>query len=186
MQNCNIPENNHSSDDRSLMFMSVINDTSFEKPNNQQMSTQKTPDSARYMNRIRYEIGDNMEIKILSPAKENLLPSKPKCSPPYTLVLDLDETLIHFSDDSLDSATKDSYFNLRPYASYMLERLSSYYEIVIFTAGTQDYADTIINKIPGSEHIKFRLYRKHTIFEDDVYIKGTLHFCIEFFITLIF
>ena len=133
------------------------------------------PSSICKTNRICYEINDNYEIRIHSPARENLLPKMSPDGPEYTLVLDLDETLIHYIDQS--ESTKDSedngfhYFNVRPYATQMLKTLSKYYEIVVFTAGTQDYADMIINNLPGNENIKYRLYRRHTIQENDVYIK---------------
>lgn len=44
----------------------------------------------------------------------------------YTLVVDLDETLIHFNDDG--------YYLIRPGVPVFLQELSKYYEIVIFTA----------------------------------------------------
>jgi hypothetical protein len=51
----------------------------------------------------------------------------------YTLVLDLDETLVHYVEDS-DSA----YIQIRPGAELFLEEMAKYYEIVIFTAAMQD------------------------------------------------
>jgi hypothetical protein len=70
---------------------------------------------------------------IQTPCSNLHLPSK-SCSRPYTLVLDLDETLIHF-----DPATKQ--FKSRPYCLSFLKTLSAYFEIVVFTAATQNYAD---------------------------------------------
>ena len=52
----------------------------------------------------------------------------------YTLVLDLDETLVHYYEE------KNTVL-IRPYASSFLQQMAQYYEIVIFTAGTKDYAD---------------------------------------------
>ena len=51
----------------------------------------------------------------------------------YTLVLDLDETLIHYVD--MNSDEEDSYFLIRPFCKLFLESLEPFYEIVIFTAG---------------------------------------------------
>lgn len=78
-------------------------------------------------------------------------PVLPKVSPPflppadpsgseYCLVLDLDETLIHYVENGLDS-----YFLVRPYCKEFLAEMSKYYEIVIFTAGVQEYADWVID-----------------------------------------
>lgn len=71
----------------------------------------------------------------------------PKVSPPflealdpnsniYTLVLDLDETLIHNVEHG-----SDSFFLVRPGCVQFIEEMAKYYEIVIFTAALQEYAD---------------------------------------------
>lgn len=52
----------------------------------------------------------------------------------FTLVLDLDETLVHYDDQT-------NLVNIRPGAEKFLDQMAKYYEIVIFTAGTQDYAE---------------------------------------------
>lgn len=57
-----------------------------------------------------------------------------------TLVLDLDETLIHF-------VSQEKKFKLRPGCLNFLKEMSTFYEIVIFTAAAQDYADFILNII---------------------------------------
>ena len=77
----------------------------------------------------------------------------------YTLVLDLDETLIHYSDQN----DRVGELRIRPGAEDFLRVLSLYYEIVIFTAGTQEYADWALSHLQSSEFISHRLYRQHTI-----------------------
>lgn len=62
------------------------------------------------------------------PSKDNNIRLK------YTLVLDLDETLVHYVVEDEDSA----YILIRPGAENFLEELYKLYEIVIFTAATQD------------------------------------------------
>ena len=106
----------------------------------------------------------------------------------YTVVLDMDETLGHFifneiknkyfsnygyliSDDKNNfnkiSDNKDKLrvglFLVRPYAKYFLEELNKLdYEIVIFTAGTKEYCDKVLDIIDlNNELIKYRLYRTH-------------------------
>ncbi len=64
----------------------------------------------------------------------------PKVTPPclkplenpedtYTLVLDLDETLIHNVEYG-----SESYFLVRPGCIQFIEQMAKYYELVIFTA----------------------------------------------------
>ena len=84
----------------------------------------------------------------------------------YTLVLDMDETLVHFF------FTKNlGMFFIRPYCFEFLNQLKEFYEIITFTAGTKEYADHILNLLdPGNEIIKYRLYRQHvTILGCSVY-----------------
>ena len=99
-------------------------------------------------------------------AAHNFLPAKTKKSE-YTLVLDLDETLIHYeeSDDG------DDHVLYRPYAQKFITEIAKYYEIVIFTAAQQDYADYILDRLDTTRAISHRLYRRHTIENDGVYQK---------------
>ena len=52
---------------------------------------------------------------------------------------------------------------IRPYAREFLAEMSKFFEIVIFTAATQDYADWAIDILDTEGHISHRLYRKHTV-----------------------
>lgn len=67
----------------------------------------------------------------------------------YSLVLDLDETLIHYinNGESGDSVNEnsESYFLIRPFCNEFLREMAQFYEIVIFTAGVQDYADWVVD-----------------------------------------
>lgn len=40
--------------------------------------------------------------------------------------------------------------------------MANYYELVVFTAAEQEYADYVIDKIDPTKRIKHRLYRQHT------------------------
>ena len=88
----------------------------------------------------------------------------------YTLVLDLDETLIHFKSNPQDDSS--GILQFRPYLSEFLIGVSKYYELVVFTAATQDYANPIIDAIEN-KGIKFeyRLYRIHTIVINNDFVK---------------
>lgn len=82
------------------------------------------------------------------------------------MVLDLDETLVHF-------IAKEKKFKLRPGCIQFLKDMSQLYEIVIFTAAAQDYADFILNYIDRDtkKYINHRLYRPHCSYDEGVYVK---------------
>ena len=75
----------------------------------------------------------------------------------YTLVLDLDETLIHYFLPEIDFV-----FFVRPYCFDFFEELNDLYEIIIFTEGTIEYDDLILNLLDlDNIFIKYRLYSHH-------------------------
>lgn len=65
------------------------------------------------------------------PQRPYLPPLDSKREVKYTLVLDLDETLVHFEENEERSGGQ---FHIRPYAEEFLKTLSVHYELVIFTA----------------------------------------------------
>ena len=96
----------------------------------------------------------------------------------------MDETLIaaKFKDvnlpDDFDATFKFAFkdteisVRLRPYVLDCLEKLVSQYEIVVFTAGEQEYADNILDYIdPDKRIFKKRLYRQDCIEIDNFFIK---------------
>lgn len=100
-----------------------------------------------------------------------LPPQSPKDKGKICLVLDLDETLVHSSFLAIPHA--DYRFNIgvdnnpvgvfvcvRPGAEKFLRELGSLYEIVIFTASCQVYADPVIDYIDKGRVVKYRLYRE--------------------------
>ena len=99
-----------------------------------------------------------------APKPPYLSPISPKYK--YTLVLDLDETLVHYVSDN-DSA----YIQIRPGAEEFIKELSEFYEIIIFTAALQNYADLIISGLDPDGVVSDKLYRQHTINKDNSYIK---------------
>ena len=52
------------------------------------------------------------------------------------------------------------YVKMRPYLDEYIEYLSQFYEIVVFTAGEQSYADSILDVLDTDNHISHRLYRQ--------------------------
>jgi len=118
---------------------------------------------------------DDLMLDELPEVHPPFLPAKDVLDQPYTLVLDLDETLIHFvssqdqdPDDQryleeLEEGENDFFYMVRPYCNKFLTELSKFYEIVIFTAAMQDYADWIIEGIDHRGAVRHRLYRQHCI-----------------------
>ena len=99
------------------------------------------------------------------------LPFLPKLSnKKYTLVLDLDETLIHFKVHQNDN--NSGILQFRPFISEFLSNIKNYYELIVFTAATEDYANPIIDAIE-QKGVKFdyRLYRIHTIIKGNDFVK---------------
>ena len=115
-------------------------------------------------NKNKNLINDTLLTIEEAPKPPYLSPISPKYK--YTLVLDLDETLVHYVSDN-DSA----YIQIRPGAEEFIKELSEFYEIIIFTAALQNYADLIISGLDPDGVVSDKLYRQHTINKDNSYIK---------------
>ncbi len=108
--------------------------------------------------------------KINIPPKKD--PKKKK-----TLLLDLDETLIHsdmnhnYRDHDTTLYFKDNYGFVeeipifkRPELAKFLQFASTYFEVGVFTASIKEYADCILDHLdPKKEIFSFRLYRDSCI-----------------------
>ena len=70
------------------------------------------------------------------------------------MVLDLDETLVHYYEVNGEGS-----FRIRPGCEKFLREMSEMYEVVIFTAAMQDYADWVVDSIDKNKYISYRLYR---------------------------
>jgi CTD small phosphatase-like protein 2 len=67
--------------------------------------------------------------------------------------------------EELEDGENDFFYMVRPYCNKFLTELSKFYEIVIFTAAMQDYADWIVDGIDHRGAVRHRLYRQHCIRE---------------------
>lgn len=67
------------------------------------------------------------------------------------------------SKEELENMALEMVFNIRPFAEEFLNTMARDFEIVIFTAGEQDYADEILNTLDQTGAITHRLYRQHTV-----------------------
>jgi CTD small phosphatase-like protein 2 len=59
----------------------------------------------------------------------------------------------------VDEQENEGYYLIRPGALQFLSEMNKYFEIVLFTAATPDYADWIIQGIDPDICITHRLYR---------------------------
>ena len=88
----------------------------------------------------------------------------------YTLVLDLEETLLNFKLNPENRSLGE--FNFRPGLFEFLEKIEKYYELIIFTASSQDYADPLINAIEeNKKYFDYKFYRQHNIIIDNDFVK---------------
>ena len=86
----------------------------------------------------------------------------------YTLVLDLDETLVNFKI----KAGREGYVRLRPFLFGFLEEVSQYYELIIFTSATEAYANSVIEAIEQEKkYFDFIFHREHTIIIGNEFVK---------------
>lgn len=114
-------------------------------------------------------------LRPLLPPVRSDLPLRP------TLVLDLDETLVHCRREGSSSSSRSTVSTVspdlvvtfdeqprrgsvgfRPHVKFFLETVSKHFEVVVFTASQQSYADKVLNALdPQGKWIEHRLYRGH-------------------------
>lgn len=91
----------------------------------------------------------------------------------------MDETLIHRVDQNDVNHEAEVYLsvpsedfsqnfqigiNIRPFAIECLKEANKYFEVIVFTAGTKNYANSILDHLdPTGELIQHRLYRDSCI-----------------------
>ena len=133
-------------------------------------------------NNIKKLIDDNLEEK---ENEKYLLPSKtPDKIFLKTLILDLDETLIHGQNIpfnppkhqkllqcKLNNIDTKIYVKIRPGVKEFLRKMSKLYEIIIFTASVEDYAKLLIDLIDTKNYFSYKLFREQCSFENNIYIK---------------
>ena len=112
-------------------------------------------------NELTLKMNDKVEIKV-----PYLPPKKSDDKREYCLVLDLDETLVHFFEDNYEA-----YVKVRMGAEHFITVLSQYCEIVIFTASTKYYCDIVIDGLDCKNLIDYKLYREHTYDYNGINVK---------------
>ncbi|GJQ12166.1 hypothetical protein GpartN1_g3957.t1 [Galdieria partita] len=99
-----------------------------------------------------------------------------------TLVLDLDETLVHSTtrqnshfdirlEVSVDNCPSIFYVNKRPYLDIFLQVVSQWYDLVVYTASLQKYADPLIDALDVHGVIRERYFRDHCIQVGNNFVK---------------
>jgi Dullard-like phosphatase family protein len=126
-------------------------------------------------NTINYSIGgknsSTNDLKTVNRPSYFLPPINKKYK--YTLILDLDETLIYLknkinisnNDKFLNNPFSSSILILRPGLIDFLKKMKQIYELIIFSSGTLDYIMPIIKIIEKKgKFFEYILYRKHISF----------------------
>lgn len=81
----------------------------------------------------------------------------------YTMVLDLDETLVHYEEGADEEA---GYVNIRPHTSLFLQEMSQHFNMVVFTAAQESYAQEVLKFIdPESKIFSKRFFRQHMSYD---------------------
>ena len=110
-----------------------------------------------------------------------------------TLVLDLDETLVHSSTEkpfpnkkniilNLKIKNKDYkiYVILRPYLDFFLKEMSAYYNLYIFTASMSQYLTALLNILDKNRLIIKAFNREHCQYKFGLYFKDLSIFNVDY------
>lgn len=121
--------------------------------------------------------------KICLPKRKPAHNTRSASSSPVTLVLDLDETLVHCTVEPVpdpdvvfpvefNGISYQVHVRKRPHLEEFLLKVSKMFEVVVFTASQQVYADALLNIIdPQHKLIKHRLFRDACLPVEGNYIK---------------
>ena len=165
-----------------------------KKGSSSQISYQKSPDIITQVNPLSI----NNLIQPINPHhsaftptnhskilqyKKMLLPQKSKeFINKKTLILDLDETLVHSSfipfenndiilDVEFENVIYNIYVLVRPGAVEFIKKVAKLYEVVIFTASISKYALPLLDILDTEKNIKYKLTREHCTFLNGIYVK---------------
>lgn len=123
------------------------------------------------------------DFVVQDPSAKICLPKKDPSDPPITLVLDLDETLVHCTVEPIPNADMvfpvmfhgvmyKVHVRCRPFLTEFLEAVYQKFEVVVFTASQQVYADELLNRIdPEGKYIKHRMFRESCLLVQGNYLK---------------
>ena len=140
---------------------------SFKIPFDSQLNSLITQTNSNFIFPFKNETSRNIHL----PPKSNENKNK------KTLILDLDETLVHSGftivpnhppditiNVEIENKIHNVYILVRPRAKEFIEKMSKLYEIVIFTASLSKYANPLLDKLDSKKLCSFRLFREHCSF----------------------
>lgn len=89
------------------------------------------------------------------------------------LILDLDETLIYGTEEKLDRDAdfiiQGIYVYKRPYLDDFLKEMNQYYELAIWSSGSKEYVETIVDRIiPEGIVLRFVWSRERCTLKRDI------------------
>ena len=126
----------------------------------------------QFYGRIKARLSD-ISGYYTEPAFQKLLPEEdPQFQQPYTLVLSLEDLLIHDKWDREHGWRTAK----RPGVDYFLRYLNQYYELVLFTTSPSMIADQTLRALDPFRIIRWPLFREATKYEDGEYVK-VCNFC---------
>ena len=106
----------------------------------------------------------NNKKRVIYPYLNNINQKK------YSLVISLDETLIHFKSNNISN--NKGVMQLRPGLFQFFQKVKSFYEIIIFSSGNKKYSDTMLDAIDEKRNIfDYRLYQEHCVIIDNDFVK---------------
>ncbi|KAM9325290.1 mitochondrial import inner membrane translocase subunit TIM50 [Gastrophryne carolinensis] len=120
--------------------------------------------------RRTYQYFKDYRQMIIEPTSPKLLPDplkEPYYQPPYTLVLELKNVLLH-PEWSLETGWR---FKKRAGIDNLFQQLAPLYEIVIFTAETGMTAFPLIDSMDPHGFVSYRLFRDATRYCDGHHVK---------------
>ena len=124
-------------------------------------------------NNISNRNSKRIKLNIIENKIEKYLLPKIKSNYKYSLVLDLDETLICIKRDSNNKIKHNKFNNLmtlilRPGLLDFLHKMKKLYELILFSLGTSEYVSPIIKNIEKKEkYFEHILYREHVTYDDN-------------------
>ena len=166
----------------SKKYNQLYNDKEYYEKNNNNINNNDEIDNSDVIsvksNKSSHYYGkiDRHNLKILKLINDY---EKSKIDPPfiktpnkkkYSLVLDLDETLINV--EFKDKSSNKCILHLRPGLFSFLSKVKPFYELITFTSASKEYAQPIINEIElDNKYFDYNFFREHSVISGNDFVK---------------